>query len=159
MSKRRKQSWKTGDCFLVPLTDGSFSIGQIIGQEKEVLNSVICIFFDSKTTSHDGAKGQVSNLSEDNVISALFTTRDLLDSGDWKVFGNSDLISADKFFNLNDLRGKEFVGVKIIGSGIVIKFLDAFYGLYPWNGFHNPDYLDGLLISQEKKPAKIILQD
>ena len=101
MTKKKKQSWKIGDYFLAPLADKSFSVGQIIGQVKEALNSVICIFFDSKINSPEIAKKSLSDLSEEKVISVLFTTRDLLDSGDWQIFYSADPVGLHKFINLN----------------------------------------------------------
>ena len=41
MARKKKQPWKIGDVFLVPLLDtGRFCIGQVIGQEPKAMNSV-----------------------------------------------------------------------------------------------------------------------
>ncbi len=32
-----------------------------------------------------------------------------------------------------------------------MKLVEAYFGLYPWNGFHDPNYLDGYLVSPEMK--------
>jgi hypothetical protein len=55
------------------------------------------------------------------------------------------------------LRGSGFVGATVEGSAVVEKFVDAFYGLAPWNDWYVPDVLDNLLLCAEKKPhAKLV---
>lgn len=36
--------------------------------------------------------------------------------------------------------------------------MNAYYSLVPWNSFHDPNYLDSLLISIDKKPNKVVLK-
>ena len=59
-----------------------------------------------------------------------------------------------QFLNLEKLKKANFVGVKVIDSGIIIKFLNAFYGMFPWDHFHDPEYLDKLLVSSKLKPTQ-----
>lgn len=99
------------------------------------------------------------NLSEDELISVLFVTRDLLDSGDWQVFSHcSDEFQLNKYIDLYSLRNEEFIGVSSIGSGIIIKLMKAYYKLGIWDNFYDPNYLDSLLISPDKKPKDVILK-
>lgn len=149
---KKKQKWKVGDVFLVPLCDGNYSVGQVLSWEKDALNSVVCVFSILKVKN----KNVEIALDPDKIISALFTTPDLLDSGDWIVVDNSASLSVDDFFDMKSLKSDGFIGIKVIGSGIVIKFMDACFGLYPWDGFYESDYLDKLLLSPDKKPNKII---
>ena len=51
-----------------------------------------------------------------------------------------------------------WVGAKVIGSGNVNKFMNAYFGLSLWDDWHDPTYLDRLLVSPEKRPAKLILK-
>ncbi len=154
MAKRKKQKWGVGDIFLVPLADGTFSLGQVIGQEKEALNSAVCIFSATKVLSPED--NAIINLDLDSVVSALFVTPDLLHSGDWPVVANSVSVPVEEYFDMSALKAGGFVGTKIVGSGIVIKLMEACFGLYPWNGFFEPDYLDQLLLSPDKKPNGVI---
>ena len=156
MARKKKRAWSIGDIFCIPLTDGTYSIGQVVGQEPEALNSVICVFFSRRL-------GAVpiqldSQLSERELLSVLFVTRDLLDSGDWQVFCRTEPFPIRKYINVSALKAAGFVGVDIIGSGIVMKFLNAYHNLHPWNGFYEPDYLDRLLISADKKPSHVLLK-
>lgn len=156
MAKKKKQVWGIGDYFTVPLADGTFSIGQVVGQEPEALNSVTCAFFARRLDS--ATVRLVDHLVERDLISVLFVTRDLLDSGDWQIIFSADPFPTATYFDVAALRAKGFVGVKVIGSGIVIKLMDAYYGLYPWNGFNEPDYLDRLLVSADRKPSHVVLK-
>jgi len=155
MARKKKRAWSIGDIFCIPLSDGTYSIGQVVGQEPEALNSVICVFFSRRLgTVPIQLDGQ---LSERELLSVLFVTRDLLDSGDWQVFCRTEPFPIRKYINVSALKAAGFVGVDIIGSGIVMKFLNAYHNLYPWNGFYEPDYLDRLLVSADKKPSHVLL--
>ncbi len=146
MAKRKKQNWCIGDIFLVPLADGTFSVGQVIARYKDALNSVVCIF----TTSRIKKLESEVTINEDEIISALFVTPDFLDSGDWLVVGSWPPVPVEHYFDTDALKADGFVGVKVVGSGIVINFIEACFGLYPWDGFFEADYLDKLLLSPEK---------
>lgn len=156
MAKKRKQSWEIGDYFLIPLADGSYSIGQVVGKEAEALNSAICAFFSLRFDSTSVKFNET--LTDNDLISVLFVTRDLLDSGDWSVISTGNPIPIDTYLDLAAIRRSGFVGVKVIGSGVAMKFMDAYHCLYPWNGFYESDYLDKFLISKDKKPVRVLLK-
>jgi hypothetical protein len=46
MARKKKQAWGIGDIFCIPLTDGTYSIGQVVGQEPEALNSIPLQFWE-----------------------------------------------------------------------------------------------------------------
>jgi len=154
MAKRR-QVWKVGDVFVVPTSDGQAVLGQVIAHEPEVLNSVSSAFFDVRI---DRDNNWVGILPIQKIFSVLFVTRDLLDIGVWRVIGHQPVRVARDLFPYERLRDRGFVGAKVIGSGIVREFLDAYYGLTPWDAWKEPDYLDHLLISPDKKPKSLVLK-
>ena len=153
---RRKQAWKIGDVFLVQNADGQFSAGQIVGREADVLNSVTVALFRKRFSEPEEA--ECAELTEDDAISIVFTTRDLLDSGDWSVIGTRRILIRHDVLPHENLRAKKFVGAKVYGSGIVMKFMDAFFGLAPWDDFHDPRYLERLLLSIDLKPQQLVLK-
>ncbi|MFT3880904.1 MAG: hypothetical protein QM703_14730 [Gemmatales bacterium] len=148
MAKRK--SWQSGSLFKVPQSDGTFSLGQVVGREPSALNSVTCAFFDLKIS-----EGLLPAIDWDNLIACLFTTPDLLDNGTWPVIGHSDSAIPTHFLPFEETRSQGWVGAKIHGSGIVRQFLDAYYGLAYWDDWANPNYLDQLLIHPSKKPATL----
>ena len=151
----KKQTWDVGDCFTLTLCDGSFSVGQVIGYEPEAMNSAICAFYAQRFPNRNVA--HCNGLTDDLLVAVLFVTRDLIDSGDWAVGGHEAPIDAYRYFDLIDLKANGFVGLKIIGSGIVIDLMNAYFGLQPWDDFHNRSYLDGLLVSPDRRPANVVL--
>ncbi|WP_330986332.1 MULTISPECIES: Imm26 family immunity protein [Enterobacterales] len=154
--RRRKQSWGVGDMFTVPLSDGTYCIGKVVGFEPEALNSTICAFY-----AHHVVKKPDSeiNLTDNELISVLFVTRDLLDSGDWEVFTKCcNEFPLGNYINLRELRDKKYIGVRSIGSGNIIELFNAYYSLAPWNAFYDPNYLDSLLVSPDKKPKNVLLK-
>ncbi len=154
MAKRRQQ-WQVGDAFLVPTRDGQAVLAQVVGQEAEVLNSVTSAFFDQRIPS---ASEWTGILPVQKLFSVLFVTRDLLDSGVWRVVGRQPIRVPRDVFPYEQLRQAGFVGSKVIGSGIVAEFLNAFYRLVPWDDWKDPHYLDSLLISPDKKPSNLLLK-
>jgi len=42
------------------------------------------------------------------------------------------------------------------GSGNMREFVNAFYGLAPWNGYFDPNYFDKLLIDPSKRPKNLL---
>lgn len=150
MARKHKQVWKPGDCFFVPLLDGSFLVGQVLSVEPFVLNSVACALFDQRADGKALPKPELGRL-----ISTLFTTRDLLDSGDWKIFATFPVGVPREHRPFEELRELGFVGAKVIGSGIVNEFANAYCGLAPWDDWADPNYLDRLLLRPELKPRDL----
>jgi len=151
-----KKKWKVGDLFVVQTSDGKFVLGQIVGREASAMNSISVAFFDRRLDSPNEAVNAAASVNANDAFAILFVTRDQLDSGKWQLVGCLEPIIPQAMLPYENLRQTGFVGAKIIGSGIANKFLDAFYALRPWDAWHNPNYLDGLLISPAKKPANLI---
>lgn len=156
--RRRKQTWDIGDLFTIPLSDGTFCIGKVVGFEPKALNSAVCAFYAHRVNNIPNSNVELE-LNDEELISVLFATRDLLDSGDWRVFSHcTDKFFLDKYINLSALRNNGFIGVKSIGSGLIIDLMNAYYILAPWNDYFDPNYLDSLLISPDKKPRNVMLK-
>ena len=58
--KKKRQRHKGGDVFVVPLTDGAYSLRQILGCQRQALNSVAWPFtvFESSMGDGDQARGK-----------------------------------------------------------------------------------------------------
>lgn len=150
----KKRNWNVGDIFTVETSDGMHVVGQIVGQERTVLNSVSVAFFDIRL--QDPKEVEEISIDPDLIFSMVFATRDLFDSGKWKVVANRQVAVEPNQLPNEDLRATGFVGAKVIGSGILEEFLEAFYALTPWDDWAEPDYLDRLLVAPSKKPARLI---
>jgi hypothetical protein len=154
--KKREQKWDIGYLFTIPLLDGSFCIGEVVGYEPKALNSAICAFYAHRVNEVPKEK---PILSENELVSVQFVTRDSLDHGLWNIFFySSEKFPLDKYIDLEDRRSKGFVGTSSFGSGSIRQLMNAYYKLLPWNHYFNPNYFDELLISPDKKPKDILLK-
>ena len=143
--------WDIGSIFLIPLKDGSSCPGQVVGRERDVLNSATVAIFDSRGAWE--ASGTMPALNEEDIFSKLFVSKHSLDSGHWKVIGKGDVVIEKSQFPNESARMSGFVGAKVNGSDIVDEFVNAYYGLVAWDDWYVPDFLDDLLVSPEKKPV------
>ena len=140
-----------GSVFQVPLNDGSYGTGQVIAYEPQMLNSVSCIFSDLRLWS----SGEIPTRS---IIASLFTTHDLLTKGRWKIIGQAPISISRDDHPFEHLRPQRWIGAKMIGSGIVEDFMNAWFGLHPWDDWADPCYLDRLLFRDRTRPDNAILK-
>ena len=152
---RRKSPWAVGDVVTIGLLDGTYVLAQVLGREPEVLNSATMAFFDRRFDERQPTAGLEPPKFKD-AFSVLFVTRDLLDAGRWQVVARCPVDVPPHALPYASLRSKGWVGAKVIGSGIVEEFVNAYYGLRPWDDWHDPSYLDGLLVSPERKPDRLV---
>lgn len=150
-----RQKWKVGDIFLLPRKDGMFILGQIVGQERQVLNSVSVAIYATPCLGEDDARQL--ELDPSALISTVFTTRDLLDNGTWKVVRCLPVTMPSGLLPYEHLRASGYVGARIYGSANVTKLANAYFALEPWDGFFEPDYLDKMLVSLTRKPKHLLL--
>lgn len=155
MAKRKtKQKWDIGDLFTIPLLDGSFCVGEVIGYEPEALNSAICAVYAYRINN---IPDKAPALSESELVSVQFVTRDALDSGLWEIFSHTSAkFPLDKYIDLEERRNKGFIGTTSCASRGIRQLMNAYYKLLPWDHFFDPHYFDKLLVSPDKKPKDVI---
>ena len=153
----KRQKWKVGDLFKISLADGSASLGHIVAQERQMLNSVTCAFYDTKVPNTCPPDAPPLP-SDEALIACLFTTHDLLGNGIWAVIGYASPRLSRKHLPYEDYRGSGWVGAKMRGAGNVRPFLDAYYRLAPWDNYSakDPNYFDAFLIDPSKRPKDLI---
>jgi hypothetical protein len=137
--------------FAIPLADGTNLLGQVIAHEPSALNSVGCALFDQRFSDATAPSPDLARL-----FSVILVTRDLLDSGAWRVVSSGPVGVAWERIPYERFRSAGFVGAKIQGSRNVVAFANAFCGLAPWDDWHDPDYLDQFLLAKDKKPERLI---
>lgn len=154
MAGKKKVQWKPGDLFGVALPDAQYCLGQALGIMGEFTNVVNCAFFDLRFRAVDAAPSP----DMDRLIAVVSTTRDLLDRGRWPVVGHTPALIRKNDWPNERFAKKGYVGAETHGSGIVVHFLSAYYGLFPWDGYQDPEYFDKLLVSPAKKPPASVLK-
>ncbi len=53
---RKKQPWKVGDLFTIPMLNGTQGLGQVLGFEADALHSVCVAVLNRRAASHDGTR-------------------------------------------------------------------------------------------------------
>ena len=153
--KRARQPWDIGDVFTVPTSDGRYAVGQAIDYPGP-LRSVAVALFAHILNTH--AAALVQDVSSAKLISAVFTSDDLLESGRWHVAGRKPVTIPAAMFPGEHTLARGGVGNKVIGSANLAAFVEAYFGLGPWDRFADPTYMDQLLISRDKKPKKLVFK-
>ena len=153
MSKKVK--WEKNDIFCINLIDEDCTIGQILSYEPDAMNSVLCAFFSIKYNADSNI--DISTIDSGKLISIQFVTRDLLDLGTWRIVGNAALVDYNKYIKIVKLRKRGFIGTKIQGSGNIVQFLNAYFGLLHWDMMHDEEYFDKLLLPGVNRPPNVIL--
>src|SRR3569623_1312262 len=120
-----KQTWKSGDIFLIPNMDGRFTPGQVLAHEIRTLHSASCALFDQRVASLEEGKALVLELGK--CFSALLITPDGLDGGVWPVVGWQPVVLPKHLHPFVALLKKSRIGAKVLGSGNAASFTDAFY--------------------------------
>ena len=145
-----RQVAKVGDVFWVPIGADAYVLGQIVEIEKAVLNSICCALFDQKSI-----EPEMENFDLSSPFSVQFVTKDLFNAGVWERVCNSKVIIPDLLLPYREAKKNDWIGVKVIGSGIIIKFLSAYYGLRDWAEMHDPQYYQHLLLPGASRPESV----
>lgn len=150
-----KKTWKLGSVFSIQLSDGSYTFGQVLEDSKHVITAG---FFDVRT---DVANVDLGEIKKKKLYSILEVTTNHLAQGKWKVIGTkTPVIWQWSFPNFVSRLFKGGVGSASYTSPLVQKFIEAYFGLLPWNHFAKmpPDYFDGFLWKRRTVSPKKVLQ-
>jgi len=150
----KKQTWQAGDLFTIELEDGSFALGLVLLSDLNTFDGPLCVFSSSKY-EHPNKNPEITLK---DAVSIVFTSSDQLDKAAWKVVGRQNIDLYKQYFCKYLKEDFSMIGIEIIGSGIIRRFMDACFGLYPWDGFFNPAFLDDLLLPGINRPDLIILK-
>ena len=139
-----KQIPKIGDVFLIPLNNRKCAVGQIVEIEVGMMSSITCVFYNGIYIP-EVEIGDVSN-DISRAISCQFVTRDLFNNGTWKRISNRALPNTQDILPYRETKSNGWIGAKMIGSGIIKTFLNAYNGLDDWRGMHDKQYFEKLLL-------------
>lgn len=149
-------TWRDGDYFAIELLDGSYTVGQSLYLAKPAYWSISSLYFGGNFSTIQEIRENLFYLTKELIIAALqVTSCDLMgykSKKQWEVVGHGEIKYLDEYFgNVENIRADK--DIKVIGCDVLKDFLNAYYGLYPWNGF-----FDTMLISPDKKPSSKILK-
>lgn len=151
--RRKKIPWKPNDVFAIPLLKGSYAIGHILDQR--MINAVRIALYDKVV--EDLIEVDFTDLvNNTSLISLIEVNREQLDYGIWKLIGNKKNNIPIELFANEKFRANKWINSIVRDAAIAEDFLNAYHNFLPWDGYHDINYLDKLLVSPSKKPNKLI---
>lgn len=118
------------------------------------MNSVVCAF----TLVRCPTNFEATKLRVNDIVAVHFLTLDSFKLPNWEYVCELKCGYLDSHIYGLDLPGKRragFVGTSIVGGRIVENFLKACLGLYPWDAWHDPNYLDKFLVPGLGRPEAV----
>lgn len=157
---RKKQKWQVGDYFGIPIEDDFLAIGQILGKYDWI--GVACLITKMKISSKNLPLYEDIKIDKNDIIAAMFITEESLDKGFWTIIQQGIVnknILKQYFPNIVLIEQGNIIGINTEGSAIIDDFIKAYFSLAPWDDWHDPEYLDKLLVSPDKKPENLIYKN
>ena len=146
--KKKRQKPRPFDFFAVPLKDGSFGMGQLIGTG--AYDEDVYVLYQTRVDSIEKLReGLDATVGEDAIGIVTVGTRELR-LGEWTIIGNE---GPDRRPYITRLplppRGSSFTGE------IVPQFLEAWSGLRRWDDFPMaPRWFRSILLPHLEPPAQ-----
>ncbi|MFC7371592.1 Imm26 family immunity protein [Fictibacillus iocasae] len=145
----KKQKWKVGDIFQVPLENGTYTFGQVVWKS---YTHPVCGLLDL----HLSDVPPLEDFIPPSFIAVLSITPNFLDNHRWKVLGN--LAVAIQVEDVpEEFRGTDDAGAMSFTSGILEDLANAFFGVTPWNVSADEDFFDEILLPSVKRRSTAIV--
>ena len=130
------------DQLLIPLLDGTHSVAQVA----YVRGSAVLLFMTTRIAT---PRSKTKAVYPDDVLAILAVDAAALDPQTWPVFGY-DALPHDLAIDRTRLDADS----PLLDPAIVEAFANAVHGLYPWDGFPDPDYFTNMLRGGESAIPK-----
>lgn len=152
-ARNKKTPWAVGDIFTIKLNNGKYGVGHVLSQR--MVNTIRIALYDETLDNLENIN--LENLCKENdLLSLIEVTKEQIDFGAWKVMGNKPTtIPVSRHAN-EQYRHLDWVGSNIKDAAIAEDFMNAFYGLHPWDDWYDPEYYDKMLVDKHKKPSHLI---
>ena len=152
MPRRSKVPWHLNALFRVPLADHTGRLGQVVGL---MMPNVAYCAFSARPVS---VGSEASPLQRSEIVAALAVTREQLDYGVWQIVGHAEPVLAVSAFANEQFASNGYIGARIYDAALVEDLLAAYSGLTLWDDWHDPEYLDGLLLPPCTRPSGVRLR-
>ena len=144
--------WDQADIFLVPLLDGGYGLGQVFEVTGEAAEAPLC-----GLTAVKGPR----DIAPRPLAMREFLAFRLLDpahlaDGTWPIIGFEQLPNWNGRRYLTTLMAED--DKTPLDPAVTEAFLNAAHGLYPWDGFPDPGFFDGLLHSGVARPEAAVFK-
>ncbi|MEK4069920.1 Imm26 family immunity protein [Peribacillus sp. FSL R5-0717] len=147
----KKQKWVVGGIFFIPLSNSSYSFGQII--KKNELGLPIGCLFELVSNEIE----EIDNIINKTVVSILPISSESLDNHTWKIIGNKNAIV--QFEEVIKGQPKNYVRRitrKTYSDSSLKELAEALNGIRPWNENVDGNYFDKMLVPSYQKPDNLL---
>ncbi len=147
-NRPKPKQWDTGDVFAIPLTEKTFTFGQVLNKKY-----CTCALFDIRSTSAILPMWEFKKLTPISILH--LSNGDLLNNGQWQIIFNNEVT-----LNPNDGSGGKFgtIGCVSYGRcGIMADLAKGYWGLIPWNVMYDECYYDKILLKGIKRPDSAVV--
>jgi hypothetical protein len=141
-----------GMVYAMPLVDGSYCYAQAISSSMSVV--VNLAVFKVRTTT---LLSSPPDLLKHDAIAFTATWRRSLNRGDWAALGVHALIVEPTMHPNEMLEDSNGVGVTHSDLGLITNFMNAWFGLEPWNVWYDEQYFDRLLGPGIARPSTAVV--
>jgi hypothetical protein len=149
----RKVDIRVGNVFRIPLLDDSSGGGQVLVDLRAEIGAIGIALIDRRFDSSAAPEDR-----DDNVIAAMLATPELLERAQWPVVASAPAcIEIERIVPVAAWRRNDWVGARIVGAGLAAHFMNAVFGLRPWDDWADEGYFDSLLAPGVGRPAGVVL--
>lgn len=136
------------DHILIPLLNGDYTLAQVVRTDDDGTTLLYVTQRTMKLTS------EVFAIGNKDIKAAVFTKLETVPYGHWPIVGYEeipDLKHGDPSTMSDNDR-------QVHDPETIEAFANALHGLYPWDGFPDPDFFANMLITPENMPKKARLK-
>lgn len=145
------QTPQQADIFLIPLLDGGFGVGQVVEVSATPQSTALVML----TLLQSAPNWPPSPIHYSESTSLVLVQDNALKDGSWHIVGFEMLPPIGRLFKIKEALSSNFENVAFQESAIVEAFVNACHGLYPWDGFPDPQFFNKLLIYPDQVPSGV----
>ena len=140
--------WQQADHLHIPLLDGTVSLAQVVEAPNRPDSAALCAL-----TSRKHPPGEtVSPLALSEVIAILMILPPADPAALWPIVGFDQIPRIRDVFDLDHHLLFEFADLPPQDPALIEAFVNAIHGLYPWDGFPDPDLFTNMLLTPDALP-------
>jgi len=141
--QRRRVKVTPGQIVAVPLLDGSFALAHVAHLS---YLTITLAHFAHRATSPDKLLDGLGEAMAARLLAIMDVTSDEIRDGHWPVIGHKEPTYPAPML---DMKGSSST------ASISRALFDAYYGLRPWDGMHDPRYFEKKLLSDVPVPPTV----
>lgn len=135
---------QTADHIAIPLLDGRNGLAQVARIEQDRA----LIFLTQIATTLDA---EINPIPQDAVIASVVVSPSTLTPDQWPVIGYDAVPRIPRYTQL------DLANADQTDPAIAEALVNAFHGLFPWDGFPDPDYFAQFLRDPNFRPTLLRL--